>query len=124
MGMCLDCVTKASMVIEGVLPGWDLKRARETFEHWEYGSWLLSTEDGSAVISWVGEMAQEPLVCQEGDYSEEAYVNSVNAFETAAKVDPKTGWCLVQAAIECGFDPEIHELGSWIIDHFARAVKL
>lgn len=118
--MCFDCVTNAKTIVAGVLPGWDLKKTRSPFFHWLDGSWVLITEDGSSVISWSGQLVQEPLVCQEGDNTENLFLNSVNEFEKAAVVDPKTGWKLIQAVIECGFDPEVDELGSWMIDYLSR----
>lgn len=125
MGMCIDCVTKATTVVAGVLPGWDLLRARDSFEHWIAGSWILSTEDGSAAITWCGDLVPEPgQVCIFGDTSEDAYLNTVNAFETAALVDPRTGWRLVQSAVGCGYDPEVDELGSWLINFLAQAIAI
>jgi len=131
--MCLQCMAKAKIVVEEVLPGYQLMIATEGHEDWpkdHYG--LVQCNDPDFV--WGGAPMLDPLFYLT-DEQQEAFSDDdpiwdktdelfklVEKMEPSFVCDPIVGYQLVQACKKAGYDEEKHGLKvlCWLVHHMAE----
>ncbi len=134
--MCLQCSTKSSYYAKEVMPGWRLHRATKDAwdnepKEWrkdEYGLVKMNdpafTWTSTPVIDPSFDMSDEeienlsPGVCDEFD-------DAVCEMEEAMIVGPMTGYSLIEAAKEAGYDPNKHgyRFSRWLVHSMGIIVR-
>lgn len=134
--MCLQCCTNAVDYGE-VLPGWGLYRAQKDDQEidpvWPKDHWgLIQCNDPDFVWEVTPEL--DPSFGKTDDQinaetpeeweASEAWLKKVAEFSNDLISDPKTGYQLVAAAVEAGYDLETDgRFEAWFFHRMARIIR-
>ena len=134
--MCLQCSTQATLMVEKILPGWQLYQAMVTAERWPAGWYGLVQSNDPALVFPAEGLCSDPCANMtdveidalsldspewRGYQAHSAYVRT---HFTLFKMTPKTAWRLVQACIQAGYKPEEDgDVEWWLIDYIARKLQ-
>ncbi len=126
--MCLQCLTEATVVKEAVLPGFTLMQAQADNPLWPKG-WYALVESNDPTIVFEGPLLLDPtagLTEDDLDWQPalpdgyEEYDAGAQKMEPMLKCDPVTGFRLVQACMQEGFETTAHgSLAYWLLNHLA-----
>ena len=133
--MCLLCSTNAITVIENVLPGYHLEQATKSVPTWKAGEYGLTGGNDPDFI-FPGELVADPTDGMSDDEldaldeSDARWIQSREHFKYVESIEPRfnagpmTGYRLVKACMDAGYDPERDgtRVLSWLVNHIA--VKL
>ena len=138
--MCEQCTTAAISFGEP-LPGWYLKRARRDGNDWKKGEWgLIRSNDPT--FKWSLTPTPSPMWGMT-DEEEEAWFEAVDKtspeyhrgiklilskefdeYEDQFMCDPRTGYMLITAAMERGYDPHASgHIAHWLFDYLGEWLK-
>ena len=133
--MCQQCTTNAISFGE-VIPGWFLMRARRDGNTWKRGQWgLVWSNDPS--FTWTTTPTPSPVFGMT-DNEEEAWFEANEGTPEMARMmamapaefrgvfecDPLTGYGLVTAAMERGYDPDKSgDFAYWLFDRIGEYLK-
>ncbi|MEX3984092.1 hypothetical protein AB4Y45_34625 [Paraburkholderia sp. EG287A] len=120
------------MVVENVVPGFNLMLAAGGSEHWPKG-WYGLVEQNDPSLVFEGPLLQDPTwgwtddainaMSPETDVEQERFFAIVEKFEDALKLDAMTGYRLVSACMQAGFLPrEDGALQYWLMHRMATKV--
>ncbi|MBU9199964.1 hypothetical protein KTD31_00925 [Burkholderia multivorans] len=127
--MCEQCIAEAVMVVENVIPGFHLMQAARGSRHWKKG-WYGLVESNDPTLVFEGPLLPDPTHGWSDDainaMSPEVqarlgrYDASVELLEDALVVDARTGYRIVTACIEAGYNPkEDGFLHYWLMNYMA-----
>ena len=135
--MCDQCTTEALRYGDEVMPGFCLMKAQKEGVRWHAGDWGL-VESNDPTVTWTSEPQPSPVYGMT-DEQEEAWFkeNEDNPalietalgfvpddFRNAFDLDPGTGYRLVMAGKECGYDPETSGFFvNWLWEHLGEHLK-
>lgn len=132
--MCEQCVAKAVMVAENVIPGFHLMQATQGSRHWKKG-WYGLVEVNDPTLVFEGPLLQDPThgwsddainaMSQEVQAALGRYDESVEKLEEALVVDAGTGYRIVSACMEAGYNrKEDGFIHYWLMNYMATMAHL
>lgn len=134
--MCLQCLTKAKIIVQDVLPGYGLVKAMVGHDDWPKGFYgLVRCNDPDFI--WEGRPLIDPLFNMPGKQINSLQKNSrllrqnrdffdlVEKMEPQFEVSPESGYFLYKACKKDGYNEKKHgyRLLCWLVHHMALKMK-
>lgn len=134
--MCLQCMTKAKMLIKDVLPGYFLMKATVHHNDWPKGYYALVQCNDPDFI-WEGKPLLDPLFNISDKKLDllsnknplwkksDKFFEYIEKIESKFITDPIQGYELIEACIKAGYDMEKHGKRPlcWLSHHMALKLK-
>ena len=135
--MCDQCATEALRYGEEVMPGFWLMKAQKEGARWHAGDWGL-VESNDPTVTWTSEPQPSPVYGMTDEQEESWFKENEDNralietalgfvpddFRRAFDLDPGTGYRLVMAGKECGYDPETSGyFVNWLWEHLGEHLK-
>lgn len=135
--MCDQCTTEALRYGDEVLPGFSLMRAQKEGTRWHAGHWGL-VECNDPTVTWTSKPQPSPVYGMTDEEEEEWFkkheddhelIDSAlghvpDDFRNAFQIHPNTGYKLVTAAKQRGYNPKTSgDIINWLWEHFGEHLK-
>jgi len=128
--MCLQCLTKAKTIHKNVLPGFSLMQSTVKTDEWPLGWYaLVEMNDPSFVFpgpvlpDTTDGLSDEALNAMDGfpaGYDE--FCASADVLGEKLVSDPVSGYRLVRACMEAGYQMTDGHIHYWLLHHIATKV--
>lgn len=132
--MCLQCMTKARMIVKDVLPGYGLVKATVGHEDWPKG-WYGLVRCNNPDYIWEGKPLMDPTfymtdeqinnLSSKGERADREFFRLVEKMEPQFEESPELGYALYTACKKDGYNEKKHgyRLMPWLVHHMAEKMK-